>query len=269
MTRYPAVAHQFYPGDPATLKKNLDKLIPRIPASQKIKASAVVSPHAGYIYSGAVAGETYSRVSIPENVIILGPNHHGLGPPVALMSEGQWEMPLGRIPINEKFAQNLLAKGSSIRADSPAHQHEHSLEVQIPFLQYFQQNLSIIPLVISHISFETCISVANKLSAAINDFDGDVLIVASTDMTHYESRKSASEKDRLAIERVLDLDPQGLYETVRRLRISMCGIIPTTIALLTALELGATKAELVRYMDSGETSGDTAQVVGYAGFVIC
>lgn len=266
MRRAPAVADQFYPGDAKTLTHMLTELVPA--GGQRQQATAVVSPHAGYVYSGKVAGETFSRVAIPEDVLILGPNHHGMGAEVALMAEGEWEMPLGTVPINAELARLLLAESGLIEADTLAHRFEHSLEVQVPFLQYLQPRLHLTPLVISHLAFATCQEVGQAIAKAIRAYAKPVLIVASTDMTHYESRASASVKDKKAIERVLALDPTGLYNTVLGNRITMCGIMPTTIALIAAMELGATTAELVRYTDSGETSGDTDQVVGYAGFVV-
>ncbi len=266
MKREPAVAHQFYPGDPTTLQHTLDGLIPAITAKQK--ALAVISPHAGYIYSGAVAGETFAAVEIPQDIVVMGPNHHGYGAPVALMNKGAWNMPLGEVKINSVLAHSLLAQTTLIETDTLAHRFEHSLEVQVPFLQYFRPDLTLTPMVISHLSFKSCRIVGEALAAAIEQYGKTVLIVASSDMTHYESRESATAKDSLAIQRIEALDPEGLYNTVLGNRITMCGIMPTTIALIAALRLGATQARLVRYTDSGEASGDTNQVVGYAGFVI-
>ena len=266
MKREPAVAHQFYPGDPATLRSTLERLIP--PTTTKQKALAVVSPHAGYIYSGSVAGETFAAVEIPQDIVLLGPNHHGYGAPVSLMHTGSWNMPLGEIQINTVLAQTLLAQTDLIQPDTLAHRFEHSLEVQVPFLQYFRPDLTLTPMVISHLSFKSCRIVGEALAAAIEQYGKPVLIVASSDMTHYESRESATAKDSLAMQRIKALDPEGLYNTVQGNRISMCGVMPTTIALIAALHLGATRARLIRYTDSGEASGDTSQVVGYAGLVI-
>jgi len=266
MKREPAVAHKFYPGNPATLKQALDGLIPA--AADKQKALAVISPHAGYIYSGAVAGETFAAVEIPQNIVVLGPNHHGYGAPVAVMEKGAWKMPLGEVPINTVLAHSILAQTELVEADTLAHRFEHSLEVQVPFLQYFRPDMTLTPIVISHLSFKSCQIVGEALAAAITQYGKPVLIVASSDMTHYESRDSATAKDSLAMQQIKTLDPEGLYNTVLVNKITMCGIMPTTIALIAALRLGATQARLIRYTDSGEASGDTNQVVGYAGFVI-
>jgi len=268
MLRTPAVAGQFYPGTEASLLKTLSSLIPDIQPAERNEALAVISPHAGYIYSGGVAGETIGRVKVPENVIILGPNHTGHGAPVALMGQGAWDMPMGEVPVNRELAAEIAKSSQQIEMDDVAHRFEHSLEVQVPFLQYMQKNLTIAPIVVSHISYQTCVSVGQGIADAIKNYGKPVLILASTDMTHYESRHSASAKDSLALERIKALDPEGLYNTVVGNRISMCGIMPTTVTLVAALALGAKKAQLIRYTDSGERSGDTDHVVGYAGLVI-
>lgn len=267
MMRMPAVADRFYPGAPAQLEASVRRLLPEVAETEKKHALAVVLPHAGYVYSGATAGQTLSRVRVPETVILLGPNHHGRGAPLALSTD-DWQMPLGKVPVNKGMAEMLLQNSSAIVADREAHRMEHSLEVQLPFLQHLQQHLKIVPLVVSHIPYDLCQTVATVLVNIIKTYDHPVLLLASTDMSHYESRQHASRKDKQAIDRILHLDPQGLYTTVLGQRISMCGIMPTTIALLVALGLGATDAELVRYTDSGEASGDISQVVGYAGLII-
>lgn len=263
--RTPAVAGRFYPGDRETLARTVQNLIPSATKAQK--AHAVVSPHAGYIYSGSVAGETFARVQIPETVIILGPNHHGQGDPIAL-STRPWEMPMGLVPINTPIADALLKTSSAITVDETAHRFEHSLEVQVPFLQARQKNLSIVPLVISHISYPLCQEVGTALARVIAAAGKSVLIVASSDMTHYESRTAADKKDHYALKKLADMDPSTLYHAILDYNISMCGIMPVTIALIAAIALGATRTELVRYADSGEVSGDTTQVVGYAGVII-
>jgi AmmeMemoRadiSam system protein B len=256
----PVVADRFYPGDPARLRAAMDLLVPEVAGAKK-PALAVVLPHAGYVYSGATA------VAVPETVVILGPNHHGRGAALALGTE-EWRMPMGTVPVDRQLAAAILERSTAIVADEEAHASEHSLEVQIPFLQQVQPHLQIVPIVVGHLPYGVCQAAARDLAGAIASHPKPVLLVASTDMSHYESRRQASRKDRLAIERILALDPRGLYDTVIGQRISMCGIMPTTIVLLAALELGATRAELVEYTDSGAASGDTDQVVGYAGLIV-
>ncbi len=266
MVRIPAVADRFYPGSQIALTREVRKLIGTVPADRQ-KTLAVVSPHAGYIYSGAIAAETLRQVVVPETVIILGPNHHGQGAEIAL-STSIWEMPMGDVPIDMDLAERILAGSPFIKKDEAAHRFEHSLEVQVPFLQEMQPNLNIVPLVISHITYPMCEKVANVLAESIKESGKDVLIVASSDMTHYEPRRVATQKDSLALDKLLDLDPAGLYRIVVDEGITMCGFIPVTIALLASLQCGARQARLVRYTDSGEVSGDTGQVVGYAGVII-
>lgn len=269
MLRSPVVNGRFYPGSPDTLRKDLDDLIPLIEENEKINARAIVCPHAGYMYSGGVAGETVARVNIPKTVVIIGPNHRiGMGAPLSL-GLADWSMPLGEVPIRKSLARDILERSTVIVHDEIAHRKEHSLEVQVPFLQYLQKNLTIVPIAIAYnVSLADCRRAATDLAAAIKAFNEPVLVLASTDMNHEEPREIAAKKDRLAIERIKAIDPAGLYETVRNHNITMCGMRPTTITLLTALELGATKAELVHYTDSAEANGDTSRVVGYAGFVI-
>ncbi len=267
MIRQPVVADRFYPATRSALAKTIAELIPSTSPDSKAKAIAAISPHAGYVYSGGVAAETLSSIHIPKTVIILGLNHHGQGAAVSL-SRATWAMPMGNVATDEQFAESLLQKGSPVVHDEIAHRFEHSVEVQIPFLQFMQPELQIVPIVLSHISYLMCEEVAATLTAAIQTASKDILIVASSDMTHYESREIATAKDADALAHIDRLNPRGLYDTVHCKRISMCGVIPVTIALITAKSLGATRSTLVRYTDSGEVSGDTEQVVGYAGVVI-
>jgi AmmeMemoRadiSam system protein B len=268
MLRQPAVANQFYPGVPRQLAASIKVMTPAVAEDEKATALAVVSPHAGYIYSGPVAAETFARVKVPESVVIIGPNHHGLGAPLAIMSDGAWAMPFGEVPINHALSELLKSHIPLAQEEYTAHRHEHSLEVQVPFLQTHQAALTISPLVVSLLDFSSCQTIGQGLAKAIKAYGHQVLMVASTDMTHYRSRAFASRQDHLALARITALDPEGLYRTVVEQEISMCGFIPTTITLIAALELGATRAELVRYSDSGEASGDTDRVVGYAGLII-
>ncbi|MBB5349742.1 AmmeMemoRadiSam system protein B [Desulfoprunum benzoelyticum] len=267
MHRYPAVAGRFYPEDPKTLARAVQDMLP---ARQKggRKAIAVVSPHAGYMYSGAVAGEVIGLVKVPETVILLGPNHHGQGGPVAL-STATWRMPMGDVPVDIDIADRLQAAPRSLfQADESAHRFEHCLEVQVPFLQAMQPRLRIVPVVLSHLPYPVCVEIASVIADVVVASGKDILIVASSDMTHYESRKSARKKDTMALDQIQSLDAEGLYRTVKDNRVTMCGIIPVTIALLAAVKLGARNAQIQIYTDSGAVSGDTDQVVGYAGVII-
>ncbi len=268
MKRFPAVADRFYPGDPVALVAELGRLVPETDPLARIQALAVVSPHAGYVYSGAVAGATFARVEIPGDVVILGPNHHGQGAEVAVMEEGSWQMPLGEVSVNTALAQTILRQSPLFTVDDLAHRFEHSLEVQVPFLQYLRKDVTIVPIAVSHLSYQSCLEAGRALSAAIWQYGRPVLLVASTDMTHYESRESAEKKDLFALGFIERLDPEGLYTAVRSRGITMCGIMPTTMALIATLEMGGKQVDLVRYTDSGAVSGDIRQVVGYAGLII-
>ncbi|MGB7294947.1 MAG: AmmeMemoRadiSam system protein B [Candidatus Aminicenantales bacterium] len=267
MIRKPAVAGYFYPRTAAELRSLLSGMVD--PQAKKEKARAVVSPHAGLIYSGYVAGAVYSSVVLPRRFVLLGPSHRGQRSLFGIMEGGVWETPLGKVPVDEALAAALLRGSSLIKAEEGAHEEEHSLEVQLPFLQYLTTGFSIVPLSVSPAAdYEALEEMGNALAAAVRQAGQDVLIVASTDMSHYVSQETAREKDFLAIERIQALDGRGLYEVVQSEGISMCGFQPTAAAILAARELGASRADLVRYMTSGETSGDYAQVVGYAGLRI-
>lgn len=266
MNRKPAVAGQFYPLNPRTLQHELSSFLAL--DQQKQRAVGVVSPHAGYIYSGKVAGMVFSRVQIPPSVIILGPNHRGVGRDVAVATRGSWDMPLGQVPIDEELAATILDASKLAADDERAHAFEHSLEVQVPFIQQIRPDFRLVPIALGRLSLDQCLAFGADLASAISGRAGEVLIVASSDMTHYEPAEAAEKKDRAVIDRILRLDPGAVYEFVRDNRVTMCGVIPVTIMLAAAKSLGATGAELIGYMTSGDTSGDYASVVGYAGVIV-
>ncbi|MFZ5585385.1 MAG: AmmeMemoRadiSam system protein B [Thermodesulfobacteriota bacterium] len=266
MLRQPAVADRFYPGRPQELLAAVRQCLD--PATQPQPAILAVSPHAGYVYSGPTAGKTLSRVTIPRRVIVAGPNHTGAGAAGAVMSRGQWLTPLGAVDLDAELGDLLLARSHFLQEDHRAHQHEHSLEVQVPFLQVLQPELKLLPVCLGGLNFSQCAEVGRALAGAIRAAGEPVLMVASTDMTHFESARAAEAKDSQAIARILALDPKGLYDAVVNLGISMCGVLPTTACLVAALELGASSAELVEYTNSGQASGDYHRVVGYAGLIV-
>jgi len=267
MTRKPAVAGYFYPRRAEELRTMLRDMVD--PKRKKEKALAVISPHAGFIYSGYVAGAVFSSVRIPEHCVLLGPSHRGIRSLFAIMKKGVWQTPLGDVPLDSMLAEAILRRSSLIEEEESAHAQEHSLEVQLPFIQYLRQDNSIVPICISAMAdYRKLEELARAVAGGIRESGQDVLIVASTDMSHYVSQEVAKRKDFLAIEKVLALDAKGLFEVVQEEDISMCGFQPTTAAVLAAKELGAKKAELIRYQTSGETSGDYDNVVGYAGLRI-
>lgn len=265
--RQPAVAGRFYAGTDQELRREVEGYLARDPAHER--AVGAVVPHAGLMYSGAVAGETVSAISVPEAIILLGPNHTGLGAAVSVYPGGSWRMPFGDVPVDGPLAAKVIEESDLPVPDELAHLREHSLEVILPFLHYARGGgFTFVPVTLAQLSRDECRNLGQALARVVSSEEREVLIVASSDMTHYESRESAREKDSEAISRILDMDPDGLFEVVRSRRISMCGIIPTTVMLNAAIALGATRAKLVRYATSGEVSGDYNQVVGYAGVVV-
>ena len=266
MQRQPAVAGQFYPGSEDKLRETLSRLIPEKRSPQKVKG--VISPHAGYVYSGAIAGKLFSQITIPPTVLIIGPNHHGTGAAAALYPDGEWLTPLGAVSINSRLDSLLLRHTPYIRSDSVAHQLEHSLEVQLPFIQYLRPDVTISAICLGHGDYAQLRDIGHGIAAAISEFGGEVLVVASSDMTHYESAVSARLKDEIALERALALDGKGLLDVCHSRRITMCGVVPATVMIEAALQLGATKAELVAYGTSGDVTGDDLQVVGYAAVTV-
>lgn len=266
MIREPAVAGRFYPANPTRLRQDVETYLK--PVAAKTHAIGVVSPHAGYMYSGHVAGATLARIEIPDKVIVLCPNHSGAGAYAAIQQYGSWVTPLGEVPIDSHLARRLVEIIPWLEEDSAAHRREHALEVQLPFLQVARPSFSFVPICLSHFRFGECQSLGEGLAQLIGESDEEILLVASSDMNHYESQERTLLKDQRAIDCILALDPEGLYRTVHDEQISMCGIIPTTCMLVAAKKLGATQAELVKHATSGDITGDYAGVVGYAGIVV-
>jgi AmmeMemoRadiSam system protein B len=273
MIRHPAVAGYFYQGSPDSLEKQVRGFL--VPAEAKIKAKGILVPHAGLIYSGPVAGAVYSGIELPDTFILIGPNHTGLGAPVSIMAKGAWETPLGSTEIEEALAAKILSKSPIMKEDTLAHIREHSLEVQLPFIQHFKENFKIVPIQMLDTRLETCLALGRAVAAAVQERDQEpelarrgTLIVASSDMSHYEQAASAKEKDFKAIHHILSLDPEGLYHVVKEYGITMCGYGPAIAMLVACKILGATKTKLIKYANSGDVSGDYEQVVGYAGIVV-
>jgi predicted class III extradiol MEMO1 family dioxygenase len=287
--RTPAVAGRFYPGRAEELLREVreytspDKT--RI-ATGRTTAIGCVAPHAGYMYSGGVAGAVYSRLEIPEHCVILCPNHTGKGRPLAVMASTTWQTPLGEVAADAEMSARLLRRFPALQEDSAAHRAEHAIEVQLPFLQALQPKLNIVPIAIGTSDFDVLRGLGEALADVIADHQEEdqeeedheedqkedreekVLIVASSDMNHYESDAVTRVKDHKAIERVLAMDARGLWEVVMNEDITMCGFGPTIVMLTAAKLLGATSATLVKYATSGDVSGDYESVVGYAGIIV-
>jgi len=266
MLRQAAVAGQFYSRDRDDLYREVASFVSSEAAPQGVVGAMV--PHAGYIYSGAVAGAVFSRIEIPHQVVILGPNHHGFGHAGAVYAAGGWQTPLGTTPVAASLAADILAHCPLLSADSLAHRHEHSLEVQLPFLQILRRDVEIVPICLGQLGLDDLLAIADGLAAVCARQKQPPLLLASSDMSHYEPGTIARRKDQLAIDRILALDPEGLYQTVRREQISMCGVLPTVVLLAAGTRLGAGRAELVRYANSGDVTGDQSEVVGYAGITL-
>jgi hypothetical protein len=270
MIRRPVVAGRFYPGDPENLRDEACAYLSSADASSEplIRAIGCIAPHAGYMYSGHVAGAVFRRIEVPELCVVLCPNHTGVGYPLAIMSQGEWETPLGNVPIDTAFAADLKGRLAALEEDATAHRAEHSAEVELPFLQLRQPRLRFVPIAIGTRHLDVLEQLGEALALAIANQNERVLIVASSDMNHYESDAVTRIKDHQAIERILTLDPRGLYDVVTQQSISMCGFAPTVAMLTAARRLGAKSADLVKYATSGDVSGDRDRVVGYAGVII-
>ncbi|MGB9236743.1 MAG: AmmeMemoRadiSam system protein B [Terriglobales bacterium] len=267
LVRTPAVAGQFYPGRREELLRGIREYTTPTEAA-RVAAIGCVVPHAGYMYSGHVAGAVFSRLEIPEHCVILCPNHTGRGVPLAAMTATAWETPLGEVGASAELGSQLLRRFPLLQEDSAAHRAEHAVEVQLPFLQAEQKSLQIVPIAVGTRDYDVLRGLGEALADVISASANKVLIVASSDMNHYESDAITRVKDRKAIERVLALDARGLWETVMEEDISMCGFGPAVIMLTAAKKLGATSATLVRYATSGDISGDYERVVGYAGIIV-
>jgi MEMO1 family protein len=268
MIRLPAVAGRFYPDDPVRLRADVDSFLAGGAKERKVRARACLVPHAGYMYSGSVAGEVYRRIEIPARVILLGPRHFPRGARLAILSDGAWETPLGMAPIDRLLAEKIVRAFPLLSEDAVAHSAEHSLEVQLPFLQRLAPTFAFVPIVIGPAQWEPLEALGHALASVIAAEREPVLLIASSDMNHYESDAVTRVKDRKAIDRILALDARGLFDTVRDENISMCGFAATVAAMIAARELGSNEAELVRYATSGEVNGDMQEVVGYAGMVM-
>jgi MEMO1 family protein len=278
--RTPAVAGRFYPGRAEDLLREVREFTTpsKTPIETgRIDAIGCVAPHAGYIYCGSVAGAVYSRLKIPERCVILCPNHTGKGRPLAIMANTTWQTPLGEVAADADMAARLLRRFPALQEDSAAHRAEHAIEVQLPFLQASRPELKIVPIAIGTSDFDVLRGLGETLADVIADHHEEdqkterqakVLIIASSDMNHYESDTITRIKDHKAIERVLAMDARGLWEVVLNEDISMCGFGPTVVMLTAAKLLGATSATLLKYATSGDVSGDYESVVGYAGIIV-
>jgi hypothetical protein len=276
--RKPCVADAFYAGTRAELTDQITECfthrfgpgsVPKPVSDGPRKVIGIVSPHAGYMYSGPVAANGYSRLAtdgVPEVFVILGPNHTGLGSGLSIQTEGVWETPLGIASIDSELAKRIQKSSGILDVDDRAHANEHSVEVQLPFVQFlFGNEVKFVPICMMMQDLRTSREVARSI---VEQTKGkNVAIIASSDFTHYESHDSASRKDKGAIDAIVRLDDEALNELGESNRVTMCGYGPITTLIATAKLLGAVKAELLAYRTSGDITGDKSAVVGYASIV--
>lgn len=268
MVREPAVAGQFYPSSSQSLKNQIETLVNK--NVDKLDIIACILPHAGYMYSGRVAAETVSRINIKDRIILLGPNHTGYGAKFSIMTSGIWQTPLGEVKIDSTLAKQILEHSGYLQDDTQAHTYEHSLEVELPFLQYFKTDFEIVPIVILCDDINVLKQIGKEIANAIKESNlkYSVMLIASSDMTHYEPQLQAQQKDLEAIQAILELNEDNLMDRIKRLNISMCGYAPVIAMLSAAKLLGAKVSKLIKYQTSGDVTGEKDSVVGYAGIVI-
>jgi AmmeMemoRadiSam system protein B len=264
--RLPAVAGQFYPGQQQALAREIEGYTRY--QGDKLSARGCLVPHAGYMYSGHVAGAVYGRLKLPRRFIILCPNHTGYGEPLAIMSSGVWKMPFGDAAVDAELSALLKDNYVLLSEDADAHLREHALEVQLPFLQKLRPDFSFVPIAVGTSRYEVLQGLGEAMAATLEGVKDEVLIIASSDMNHYESDEVTRLKDGRALDRILELDAPGLFDVITRHQVSMCGFGPAIAMLVAAKQRGATRAQLIRYATSGDISGDRTAVVGYAGVAI-
>ena len=265
MTRQPVVAGSFYPGSGTRLRAMLKEMVPE--GASRAPYLGCVAPHAGYPCSGYVAGAVYARVEFPDSVIILCPSHRFPASGFFVSPEEEWETPLGPAAIDEELIGALEKVSESLQENRTAHAHEHSAEVHVPFIQHLSPKTKIVPIVVHSEDPQELTDFGKALARGIQAYGRRVFVVASTDLTHYEPDEVARQQDRRAIDPLLALDPSGFWEAVQRHAVSACGRAPVMSALVCCKQLGAQQAELVMYQTSGDTCGDRASVVGYAGIL--
>lgn len=277
--RRPAVAGMFYPGTKAALLRSIEEAfkrvgiqsIPRPVSEGPRKIVGLLCPHAGYMYSGHVAASAYAEVAedgIPQTFVVIGPNHTGLGAPISVFEAGSWETPLGLVHIDEELAGAILDACPLAESDQVGHMAEHSVEVQFPFLQAIYGEVRMVPVVMLNQTMSASRELGMAIAKACKALGRDCVIIASSDLTHYEPAEVAERKDRSALDAILRLDEESLYKAISTMSISMCGYGPTAAMLIAAKALGARTAQLIKYSHSGETTGDYSAVVGYGAVVV-
>ncbi len=271
--RPPAVSGAFYPSDPKNLNAQLKKFFDNARQPVLKSAVAVIVPHAGYTYSGQVAAHAYSALPKADTYIILGPNHHGLGSEVSIMLEGDWQTPLGNLPIDTALASEI-AKCEYVDVDEYAHEQEHSIEVQLPFLKYKFTDPKFVPICLMQSAFskkeflKVCRSLAGSIFNAVQASKKKAIVIASSDFSHYVPQEAAMKNDMDAIDSIKKLDEEAFLEKVLSKKLSICGFGCIAVALAYSKKMGAARANLLKYATSGDITNDYSAVVGYAALVI-
>lgn len=266
--RQPAVAGQFYTADADALRAEVLGYLAQAQPKDRAHTLLAMAPHAGYYYSGIITGVTLGQANLAQTVLLLGPNHTGLGKPFAVWPDGHWLFPGGKAAVDAELASLLCEKEPHLTPDTLAHQREHSLEVMVPFLAAIDPDTRIVPICISHPSLDTLLSVGKSIGRALRGYEKPVSILVSSDMSHFVHHELAKQQDSQALDPALHLDAVGFYETVRGNNISMCGVLPMTVGITAALELGASETEITAYATSGQVNGELTRVVGYAGMLV-
>jgi MEMO1 family protein len=267
MLRLPAVAGQFYPGNPQQLSAQVEEYTKEGRTQEKRRVRACLVPHAGYMYSGLVAGRVFARIVLPAKILLLGVRHYPRGEALAILSEGAWRTPLGDVPVETSLAARLRSACPALREDAVAHSREHSLEVELPFLQLLDPGFSFVPVAIGTLRYDDLRETGEGIARTLQESAEEILIVTSSDMNHYEDDETTRRKDRKAIDCMLQLDANALFEVCRKQQISMCGLGPAVVMLTAMNHLGVKKAELVCYATSADAGGNKQEVVGYAGMI--
>ncbi len=257
---------RFYPANASTLDAMVRQYLEVPVETSKVRGAVV--PHAGYVYSGEVAGRTIASIELPQTVLLMGPKHTRLGEHSAIMHRGAWSLPGEAVPIHEALADHLLQGLPGVVVDAEAHREEHALEVILPFLRARRPDVRFVPLILGFRSYAACEELGRALAKLLEEWDEEVLVIASSDMNHFDTHDETLRKDQMALDKCLSFDPQGLYEVCREHDISMCGVVPTTAMMVMLAQEGINSTRLVQHMTSGDVSGDTRSVVGYAGMLM-
>ncbi len=278
-TRLPAVAGSFYPDNDGELRTQIHqcflhplgpRAIPSIPAEKNENLVGLIVPHAGYTYSGPVAAHSYFQLGISgprQSVVILGPNHSGYGSGVSANTSGAWSTPLGEVPVDDQLGERIVKSSRLIDVEDQAHRTEHSIEVQLPFLQFiYPRQFRFVPVCMKLQDLETSKDVGDAVARAVQDTGA--LLLASSDWTHYEPQERAASKDKAALEALVAIDPDRFHRTIEENRVSACGYGPVTAMIHASKILGAKKAELLSYHTSGDVTGEKDAVVGYAAVML-